>query len=120
MKKDENIKEEKFQFYDKKNFIGRFLHVFQLVNPRNMMTGDETLVQYRDELLNMQNDQFELTPEVKRKYYETQASCHADTGELLPKPLRISANVYINVPIFIGLTFSTPSPFTTIFWQFIN
>ena len=45
---------------------------------------------------------------------------HPDTGEYIPWVMRISSFIPINIPIAFGFIVAKPTPFNTIFWQWIN
>ena len=45
---------------------------------------------------------------------------HPDTGKIIPWALRFSSFLPMNLPISFGFIFAAPTPFNTIFWQWIN
>ena len=45
---------------------------------------------------------------------------HPDTGEFLNWMFRFSSFLPMNIPISFGFIFAAPTPFNTIFWQWIN
>jgi uncharacterized membrane protein (DUF106 family) len=45
---------------------------------------------------------------------------HPDTKEMLPWVLRFSSFLPMNIPIGFGFIIAAPTPFNTIFWQWIN
>lgn len=45
---------------------------------------------------------------------------HPDTGKMIPWALRFSSFLPMNLPISFGFIFTAPTPFNTIFWQWIN
>ena len=45
---------------------------------------------------------------------------HPDTGEFIPWVCRLSSFLPCNIPIAFGFIIATPTPFNTIFWQWIN
>ena len=45
---------------------------------------------------------------------------HPDTKELISWPLRFSSFLPMNIPICFGFIIAAPTPFNTIFWQWIN
>ena len=45
---------------------------------------------------------------------------HPDTGKLIPWTLRFSSFLPMNIPISFGFIFAAPTPFNTIFWQWLN
>jgi len=50
----------------------------------------------------------------------TLSGIHPDTGDVIPWFARTSAFVPTNVPIIVAMSFSAPTPFNTIFWQWCN
>lgn len=45
---------------------------------------------------------------------------HPDTGELIPWAMRLPSYIILNIPISFGMIIAAPTPFNTIFWQWIN
>lgn len=45
---------------------------------------------------------------------------HPDTGEFIPWPMRMSSFIPMNMPINFGLIIARPTPFNTVFWQWVN
>ena len=45
---------------------------------------------------------------------------HPDTGKFIPWPMRLSSFLPINIPITFGMLIAAPTPFNTIFWQWMN
>lgn len=45
---------------------------------------------------------------------------HPDTGEFIPWAMRLSSFVPCNLPIAFGMIITAPTPFNTIFWQWMN
>ena len=45
---------------------------------------------------------------------------HPDTGEFINWLFRFSSFLPVNIPISFGFIFAAPTPFNTIFWQWIN
>lgn len=45
---------------------------------------------------------------------------HPDTGEFIPWVCRLSSFLPCNIPIAFGFIIAKPTPFNTIFWQWIN
>jgi hypothetical protein len=43
-----------------------------------------------------------------------------DTGEQIPRMMRMCAFVPVNVPILFGMLMTSPTTFNTIFWQWFN
>lgn len=45
---------------------------------------------------------------------------HPDTGDFIPWVCRLSSFLPCNIPIAFGFIIAKPTPFNTIFWQWIN
>lgn len=45
---------------------------------------------------------------------------HPDNGEFIVWPMRLSSFVPMNLPIAFGMIITAPTPFNTIFWQWVN
>ena len=58
--------------------------------------------------------------ELKVAKIVTSTAIHPDTGHLLPWLFRFSSFLPVNIPISFGFIFTAPTPFNTIFWQWIN
>lgn len=43
-----------------------------------------------------------------------------DTGDFIPWPMRMSSFVPMNMPIAFGMLMTSPTPFNTILWQWVN
>jgi hypothetical protein len=43
-----------------------------------------------------------------------------DTGDHIPKMMRMCAFVPVNIPILFGMLISPPTTFNTVFWQWFN
>ena len=47
-------------------------------------------------------------------------SLNSDTGEFIPWFMRMSAFIPVQLPISFGMLMTTPTPFNTILWQWVN
>ena len=45
---------------------------------------------------------------------------HPDTGKFISWPMRLSSFVPVNLPIAFGMIITAPTPFNTVFWQWVN
>ena len=45
---------------------------------------------------------------------------HPDYGGFIKWPVRLSSFVPMNMPIAFGMIITDPTPFNTIFWQWVN
>ena len=45
---------------------------------------------------------------------------HPDTGKFIPWVMRLSSFLPVNLPISFGMIITAPTPFNTVFWQWMN
>lgn len=57
---------------------------------------------------------------LRRAQTVVSTAIHPDTGEFIPWVCRLSSFLPCNVPIAFGFIIAKPTPFNTIFWQWIN
>ena len=57
---------------------------------------------------------------VRRAQNIVSCAVHPDTNENIAWPYRFSSFLPMNTPIAFGMLFTAPTPFNTIFWQWIN
>ena len=72
-------------------------------------TGTRLVLLSKDEIKNLRRAQIVVSTAI-----------HPDTGEFIPWVCRLSSFLPCNVPIAFGFIIATPTPFNTIFWQWIN
>lgn len=58
--------------------------------------------------------------EIRTAQTVVSTAIHPDTKEMIPWALRFSSFLPMNIPISYGFIFAAPTPFNTIFWQWIN
>ena len=57
---------------------------------------------------------------VRRAQNIVATAIHPDTGDFIPWPCRFSSFLPMNIPIAFGFVFAAPTPFNTIFFQWLN
>lgn len=62
----------------------------------------------------------EAIREVRRAQSIVSTAVHPDTGDFIPWALRFSSFIPMNIPIAFGFLFTAPTPFNTIFFQWLN
>lgn len=113
--------------YDQSTLYGRFMHFQRVVNPVNFFLTSSQIHQAKAlvqkakaqeesqmgrPLLLTQRDYSEL---VKASYI-VNSSTSRDTGEEIPRMMRMCAFLPVNIPILFGMLLSTPSVANTVFW----
>lgn len=58
--------------------------------------------------------------ELRKSQCIVRTAIHPDTGEYIPWPMRVNSFLPLNMPIAFGFIVAAPTPFNTIFWQWIN
>ena len=58
--------------------------------------------------------------ELLRKKIITLSGIHPDSGDVVPYFARTSAFIPMNLPIVGAMMLAAPTPFNTIFWQWVN
>jgi len=114
--------------HDMNTVLGRLLHWAYVASPMNGLTKDATLIQMQADIKAAQDlavngvahlpkDQANDIVSKKRVLL----SCvHPDTGEFIKFWGRTSAFVPMNLPIIAAMSLTPPTPFNTIFWQWVN
>ncbi len=121
--------------YNIETYIGRVRHFLKVINPMTLL---ETNAKVREmqkmikEQEEYEKDIFEKTGERKTltqlekikqlRYAQTVvgSAVHPDTKQFIPRVMRVSSFLPCNIPIVFGFIMAAPTPFNTIFWQWIN
>jgi hypothetical protein len=115
--------------HDMNTFTGRYIHFARVVDARNAQYSDKTLYDFKAAVdsyvakadahgnVLLTKEQIE---EFKFKKTVLSSSWHPDTNSPIPYPMRTSAFLQANIPIFAGMLLSAPTPFNTMFWQWLN
>lgn len=109
----------KSQRFDQSGFVGRFSKMLLACDPR-LLFYTETQVREAQTLLDSYQD-FDRT--MDRALWEAQrmvnAALHPDTGEVIPRPFRMSGYVPYNGPICVAMVAATSTP-ALLFWAWVN
>lgn len=116
------------QRFDQSTFQGRFARMLLACDPALLLHTEATVRAAQQTLLEaeediMQNPQRRLSPKDSRKLWETkrivESALHPDTGEVIPRPFRMSGYVPYNGPICVSMVAST-STIPLLFWSWVN
>ncbi len=115
---------------DLKTFWGRFQHFQRVVDPKNFLATQQSIDQsvqliakYKQQELDshqkLQLSASELKA-IERALNLKNSAILADSGEQIPRMMRMCAFVPMNIPILFGMLMAKPTVINTIFWQWFN
>lgn len=91
--------------YDLNTFMGRLLHFINVTDPRTLLYSDNLIDEAKQVLKGYENTgkicQSEEYMWHCRKLVD--AAIHPATGDIIPKPFRVSAIAPVNIPIVFGM-----------------
>lgn len=104
--------------FDQSTFQGRFSSMLSKCNPSLLIASDAAIRQAEALLKGP------LGPELSNDdlwdaRLLVESAVHPDTGEIVPKPFRMSGYVPFNGPICVAVMMSTSIP-TLLFWNWVN
>ncbi|GKZ00584.1 hypothetical protein MPSEU_001010600 [Mayamaea pseudoterrestris] len=106
------------QRYSQSEFKGRFARMLLACDPRLLIYTESQVRQAKDMIDNYQN-----YPNMDRELWEARrmvdAALHPDTGEVLPRPFRLSGYVPYNGPICVAMV-ASQSTMPLLFWSWVN
>ena len=109
----------KGQRYSQESFGGRFAKMLLACDPTLLLYSASQVRDYR-ELLESYESQ---PPEMDRALWEAKriydSAVHPDTGELIPRPFRMSGYVPYNGPICVAMV-ASQSTMPLLFWAWVN
>jgi len=114
------------QRYDQSTFGGRFARMLLACDPSLLLCGEHAVRDARQRLLEFE-DQKSLPPSAvacqSRMLWESkrivESALHPDTGQVIPRPFRMSGYVPFNGPICVSMVAST-STGSLLFWSWVN
>jgi len=113
------------QRYDQSTFGGRFARMLLACDPSLLLCGEHAVRDARQRLLEFE-DQKSLPSAVacqSRMLWESkrivESALHPDTGQVIPRPFRMSGYVPFNGPICVSMVAST-STGSLLFWSWVN
>eukprot|EP00535_Pseudo-nitzschia_heimii_P013072 CAMPEP_0197196176 /NCGR_PEP_ID=MMETSP1423-20130617/32214_1 /TAXON_ID=476441 /ORGANISM="Pseudo-nitzschia heimii, Strain UNC1101" /LENGTH=509 /DNA_ID=CAMNT_0042649955 /DNA_START=411 /DNA_END=1941 /DNA_ORIENTATION=+ len=116
--------------YDQTTFGGRFARMLLACDPSLLLRTGEEVRSSRQRLLDAADDDDEqqqkrrrLSPAESRSLWEhrriVESALHPDTGEVIPRPFRMSGYVPFNGPICVSMVAAT-STAPLLFWSWAN
>lgn len=110
--------------YDQSSFLGRLLHILDVVDPRTLLVSQSKLddavallKQFQDQGSNpvgVSDEQLWRAQKIK------QAILHPDTGEKIFHPFRMAGFVPFGAPLIFGILIPNQTAAQMVFWQWIN
>lgn len=104
-------------------YLGRFYHNVDLIDPRTLLTDDETLnysVKLLDDFKKGKLNDHISDKELWQAQKIKQSIIHPDTNEKVPMPFRMAGFVPFNTPIMAGLLMKAPTLPQVLFFQCLN
>lgn len=112
----------KGQRYDAGDFMGRFSRMLLACDPRLLSYTEEQVARSKEMVDNWQN-YADGTQEMDRTLWEAKrisdAAVHPDTGDVIPRPFRMSGYVFYNGPVCVAMIASQSTP-ALLFWAWVN
>lgn len=109
------------QRFDQNSFQGRFARMLLACDPR-LLLYTESQVRQAQALLETA-DNYRDDRSMDRTLWEARriadAALHPDTGEVIPRPFRMSGYVPYNGPICVAMVAATSTP-SLLFWSWVN
>lgn len=109
------------QRFDQNSFQGRFSRMLLACDPRLLLYSEDQVRQAKA-LLDTA-DQHTGDRSMDRTLWEARriadAALHPDSGEIIPRPFRMSGYVPYNGPICVAMVASTTTP-SLLFWSWVN
>mmetsp|Transcript_768 Transcript_768/g.1198 ORF Transcript_768/g.1198 Transcript_768/m.1198 type:complete len:425 (+) Transcript_768:182-1456(+) len=110
------------QRFDQSNFAGRFSRMLLACDPRLILYTEEQARAAAALVADYQNVQ-DGTIEMDRTLWEarriSESALHPDTGDLIPRPFRMSGYVPFNGPVAVAMVASSSTPLL-LFWAWAN
>jgi len=122
------------QRFDQSTFRGRFARMLLACDPALLLYTDDEVRSAKQHLLDALEDEEaratttttarrKLSPDESRSLWEhkrvVESALHPDTGEVIPRPFRMSGYVPYNGPICVSMVAAT-STVPLLFWSWVN
>ena len=116
------------QRFDQSTFSGRFARMLLACDPALLLHTESTIkaaqqTLFEAEEIMLQNPNGKFSAKESRKLWEAKrivdGALHPDTGEVIPRPFRMSGYVPYNGPICVSMVAST-STIPLLFWSWAN
>lgn len=112
----------KGQRYDQDTFLGRFSRMLLACDPKLLFYTEEQ-VKRSAEMITNYKQYINGTSEMDRALWEArrikEAALHPDTGDIIPRPFRMSGYITYNGPVCIAMV-ASQSTMPLLFWSWIN
>ena len=109
--------------FDQSSYWGRVKTLFYTQNPFNFYLPHSKVVKAKAMVEDHKNSQ-RLSPSEIKEFRKAQnivaSSVHPDTGEIIPRPMRLCSYASMSIPVQFGLILSKPTVFNIMFWQWAN
>ena len=116
--------------FDQRTYFGRVKTLFCTQNPFNFYLPHSKIVQAKNLVDSEKNKQMKNNTsrsyssqevrEIRRAQNIVASSIHPDTGEIIPRPMRLCSYASMSIPVQFGLILSRPTIFNICFWQWAN
>jgi len=107
------------QRFDQSNFSGRFCRMILACDPRLLLYTEDQVREYQK----MLSEYEQYAPEKARDLWEArrivESALHPDTGDVIPRPFRMSGYVPFNGPLCVAMV-ASQSTMPLLFWSWMN
>lgn len=118
---------EEESMYNIETYMGRLKHFARVTDVRMMFLSGKKIEEYKRKIDKFKNNpgEFNLADrreneELWQARYALKSAVNAETGKILPTPLRMCSFVTVNIPIVFGLICLPPTFKNIIFFNFLN
>lgn len=112
----------KGQRFEASNFMGRFSRMLLDCDPRLLLYTEDQVIRSRAMVENW-SQYADGTQEMDRTLWEAKrisdAAVHPDTGDVIPRPFRMSGYVFYNGPVCVAMV-ASQSTLPLLFWAWVN
>ena len=115
---------------DQSNFVSRSLYFFKVTNPakfaysnQQIREGCDVVLKYQQLAKKSPDGTIYVTPEERERIVagnDKMISCANDLGEIVFKPFRMCAFMWMKIPINCGMVLAPPTVFWTVLVQFVS
>ena len=117
--------------YSQDTYSGRFMTLFSVQNPMNFFLPHKRIEEAKNLIDNEQRLQ-KQSSKIYNDYSEEKvkeliksknivaSAVHPETGEYIPRIMRMCAYAPMSIPTLFGFILSKPTTFNIIFWQWAN
>jgi hypothetical protein len=111
--------------YSQETYAGRFLSLYKSQNPAMFFLSHRKIMEAKEQIeTQKEREQNEEKPmmneeeisQIKKSRNIVASAFHPDTGEIIPKPMRVCSYSAMSIPSLFGFLLSKPTTFNIIFW----